>query len=100
MHELGTHEGCIEQTNRLFKDRLYGENASLDLDGTGRIRLDDWEMDEKVQKRIKELWPSVNTDNLLDVTNFSEYQSEFLRLLDLGLMGSITRKIIDPVQPF
>ena len=100
MHELGTHEGCIEQTNRLFKDRLYGENASLDLDETGRIRLDDWEMDEKVQKRIKELWPSVNTDNLLDITNFSEYQSEFLRLFGFGIDGVDYEKDIDPVQPF
>ena len=45
MRELGTHEGCIEQTNRLFRDRLFGENACLELDEENRIRLDDWEMD-------------------------------------------------------
>ena len=29
MQEMGTHEGCIEQTCRLFKDRLYGEGKLL-----------------------------------------------------------------------
>ena len=100
MHELGTHEGCIEQTNRLFKDRLYGENATLDLDEESRIRLDDWEMDEAVQKRIKELWPSVNSDNLLEVTNFVEYQQEFLRLFGFGLSGINYDQDVDPEHPF
>ena len=81
MREQGTHEGCIEQTNRLFRDRLYGENASLDLDEAQRIRLDDWEMAEEIQIKIKELWPLVNTDTLLELTNFEEYQQEFLRLV-------------------
>ena len=100
MHELGTHEGCIEQTNRLFKDRLYGENASLDLDEESRIRLDDWEMDDAVQKRIKKLWPSVNSDNLLEVTNFVEYQQEFLRLFGFGLSGINYDQDVDPENPF
>ena len=99
MMQKGTHEGCIEQTCRLFNDRLYGENEIL-LDEKNRIRLDDWEMDERVQKRIKELWPSVNTDNLLDITNFAEYQSEFLRLFGFGIDGVDYEKEVDPVQPF
>ena len=77
MHELGTHEGCIEQTNRLFQDRLFGESSSLDLDSAGRIRLDDWEMSDQVQQKIMELWPKVDTSNLMDITNFKEYQQEF-----------------------
>ena len=100
MRESGTHEGCIEQTNRLFKDRLYGENASLDLDEVGRIRLDDWEMANDIQQQIKELWPSVNTDNLLNITNFEEYQNEFLKLFGFGLEGVDYEQDIDPVNPF
>ena len=100
MREFGTHEGCIEQTNRLFYDRIYGENASLDLDENGRIRLDDWEMAENVQQRIKEIWPSVNTDNLLNLTNFEEYQQEFLRLFGFGLEGVDYEMEIDPLNPF
>ena len=65
MREIGTHEGCIEQTNRLFKDRLYGENASLELDEVGRIRLDDWEMDEKFKKQSRNCGQLCILGNLL-----------------------------------
>ncbi len=100
MREFGTHEGCIEQTNRLFQDRLYGENASLDLDDCGRIRLDDWEMADNVQQKIRELWPLVNTENLLQITNFEEYQLEFLKLFGFGMEGVDYEQEIDPVNPF
>lgn len=100
MHELGTHEGCIEQTNRLFQDRLYGESSSLDLDSAGRIRLDDWEMADQVQQKIMELWPKVDTSNLMDITNFKEYQQEFLRLFGFGIDGVDYEKDVDPVNPF
>ena len=100
MRELGTHEGCIEQTNRLFLDRLYGPNASLDLDEFGRIRLDDWEMVDEVQQKIKELWPQVDSANLHTLTNFEEYQKEFLKLFGFGLDGVDYDKEVDPVHPF
>jgi enoyl-[acyl-carrier protein] reductase/trans-2-enoyl-CoA reductase (NAD+) len=100
MRKLGTHEGCIEQTNRLFQDRLYGENASLDLDDDGRIRLDDWEMAPEVQQKVMELWPQVNSGNLLDLTNFTEYQDEFLRLFGFGLAGVDYEADVDPQNPF
>ena len=100
MREFGNHEGCIEQTNRLFLDRLYGESSSLDLDTDGRIRLDDWEMSDEVQQKIKELWPQVNSGNLLEITNFLEYQEEFLRLFGFGLSGVDYDLEVDPVNPF
>ena len=94
MRELGTHEGCIEQTNRLFKDRLYGENACLELDDEKRIRLDDWEMESVVQEKIKQLWPSVNTSNLFDITNFEEYQQEFCDCLGLAWRVLIMNRML------
>ena len=100
MRELGTHEGSIEQTNRLFRDRLFGENACLELDEENRIRLDDWEMDSVVQDKIKQLWPSVNTANLLEATNFEEYQQEFLRLFGFGLENVDYEQDVNPVHPF
>jgi enoyl-[acyl-carrier protein] reductase / trans-2-enoyl-CoA reductase (NAD+) len=100
MREMGTHEGCIEQTNRLFHDRLFGQNAALDLDDANRIRLDDWEMAVEVQQKIKELWPLVNSENLLELTNFQEYQQEFLRLFGFGIEGVDYESEVDPVNPF
>ncbi len=51
MKEKGIHEGTIEQMQRLFADRLYTDNGEVLLDDKGRIRIDDWEMREDVQKR-------------------------------------------------
>lgn len=85
MNQKGTHEGCIEQIVRLFKDRLYAESKELDLDG--RIRIDDWEMDPEVQQKVAELWPQVNTENLRELTDFNLYQKEFLELFGFGING-------------
>ena len=83
MKDKGTHEGCIEQTARLFRDRLYAD-GEIATDEEGRIRIDDWEMDAGVQKKIIELWPQVTTGNLGDLTDFRSYQAEFLKLFGFG----------------
>ncbi len=85
MNQKGTHEGCIEQIVRLFKDRLFGENKELDLDG--RIRVDDWEMDTEVQQKVADIWPQVTTENLKELTDFNIYQKEFLELFGFGIEG-------------
>ena len=85
MKAKGTHEGCIEQIVRLFKDRLY--EGELNLDSEGRIRVDDWEMDSDVQAEVASIWPSVTTENLRAVSDFDAYQKEFLELFGFGLEG-------------
>jgi enoyl-[acyl-carrier protein] reductase/trans-2-enoyl-CoA reductase (NAD+) len=84
MKERGTHEGCIEQIVRLFRDRLFDASAELQTDEKNRIRIDDWEMDPDVQRQIVELWPSVSTENLKELTDFDGYRSEFLKLFGFG----------------
>ena len=44
MKEAHTHEGCIEQMVRLFREKLLEENPPTDE--AGRIRMDDWELEE------------------------------------------------------
>ena len=56
--------------------------------------------DTPSQKKVKELWPKVNSDNLLEMTNFDEYQEEFLRLFGFGISGVNYDKEVDPVNPF
>ena len=85
MKAKGTHEGCIDQIVRLFKDRLY--EGELNLDSEGRIRVDDWEMDPEVQAEVASIWPSVTTENLRAVSDFDAYQKEFLELFGFGLEG-------------
>ncbi len=85
MKEAGTHEGCIEQINRLFRDAIYAENPALDEQG--RWRVDDWELDEGIQAKVEALWEVVNSDNLLEISDYEGYQAEFLKLFGFGIEG-------------
>ena len=100
MGELGTHEGCIEQTSRLFSNRLYGPKEGIELDDMGRIRLDDWEMEPEVQSRIVELWPQVCTENLRELTSFDKYQEDFLSLFGFGHPSVDYEAEVDPENPY
>jgi enoyl-[acyl-carrier protein] reductase/trans-2-enoyl-CoA reductase (NAD+) len=95
MKELGTHEGCIEQTDRLFRTRLYG-NHSLRLDENNRVRMDDWEMRDDVQAYVKEHWSKVNNQNLMDLTDFDGYREAFLNLYGFGFSDVDYAAEIDP----
>lgn len=81
MKDQGLHEGTIEQLNRLYRTQLYREDGqAMDLDETGRLRLDDWELRDDVQEACKALWLKVNNDNLFDLTDYAGYKHEFLKL--------------------
>jgi enoyl-[acyl-carrier protein] reductase/trans-2-enoyl-CoA reductase (NAD+) len=83
MKDGGTHEDCIEQMDRLFRDRY----ANPQPDEVGRIRLDDWEMAPEVQQPVIANWRKVTTENLADLADLDGYQSSFLRLFGFGLEG-------------
>lgn len=85
MKAEGTHEDCIEQMDRLFRERLY--NGNPQPDEAGRIRVDDWEMAAKVQELVGQRWAEVNTENFAELGDFEGYQSSFLRLFGFGLEG-------------
>jgi len=78
MKEKGIHEGCIEQTHRLFSQMIYGNEPVIDEDG--RIRPDNWEMREDVQKEVEELWDKINVDNFRELSDFKGYKDDFYRL--------------------
>jgi enoyl-[acyl-carrier protein] reductase/trans-2-enoyl-CoA reductase (NAD+) len=86
MKAEGTHEGCIEQIQRLFSARLY-TNGSIPVDEKGRIRIDDWEMNPEVQKEVAELWKGATTENLTDIGDLAGYKSDFLNLFGFGFDG-------------
>lgn len=95
MKERGLHEGCIEQIHRLFAERLFN-GAEPQLDGEGRIRIDDWEMKPEVQKAVADLWPDVTSENLEAVSDIKSYRSEFLKLFGFGLPGVDYETEADP----
>lgn len=83
MKEEGTHEDCIEQMDRLFRERHLDPQP----DEAGRIRIDDWEMAGPVQEAVVRAWEEVTTENLAEFGDFEGYQSSFLRLFGFGLAG-------------
>lgn len=96
MKEEGTHEGCIEQIASLFMDQIYGESA-LNLDEAGRIRMEDNELKDSVQKKVAEIWEKVNTENLDELTDFKGYQEEFFKLFGFGFESIDYDADVDPI---
>ncbi len=86
MKSAGTHEGCIEQMQRLFATHLYAP-AGPTFDAEGRIRLDDLEMRPEIQDAVKDLWPRLTTENLATLTDSAGYRADFLKLFGFGLPG-------------
>lgn len=86
MKAQGTHEGCIEQMQRLFSTQLYGGNP-LTFDDGGRVRIDDLEMQPDVQASVAAIWPTITTENIEAFTDIVGYRTEFLKMFGFGLPG-------------
>lgn len=87
-------EGAIEQIHRLLSDQLYGSN--IRYDERGRLRIDDLEMRPDVQQAVAELWEKVSSDNLLELSDFNQYKSDFLKLFGFGISGIDYDAPVDP----
>lgn len=86
MKAEGVHEGCIEQMQRLFYDRLYtGQPAPTDAEG--RIRIDDWEMRDDIQQQVAALWEQSNTETLPETGDLEGYRKDFFNLFGFEVTG-------------
>lgn len=86
MKANGTHEGCIEQMNRLFHDFVY-TGSEISVDEEQRVRIDDLEMQPDVQKKIDEIWKVVSTENINSLTDIAGYRHDFYRLFGFEVDG-------------
>lgn len=77
MKEKGLHEGCIEQIDRLFRDKLP---AGPEVDENGLIRIDDYEMREDVQKEVEEVWDKIETENIEQYADIDGYWEDFFHM--------------------
>ena len=94
MKARGSHEGCIEQVDRLFRDSLYG--SKVGPDESGRLRADDLELDPSVQAEVEGLWGQINTENLSQLSDFEGYRQEFLQLFGFEVEGVDYDAEVDP----
>ena len=95
MKAEGTHEGCIEQLQRLFKECIYSNEPRMDEDN--RYRVDELELRAELQSKIEAIWPTVTTENLSEVSDFDGYKSEFLRLFGFGVSGVDYQVEVEPM---
>ncbi|WPR70612.1 enoyl-ACP reductase FabV [Flavobacterium sp. NG2] len=86
MKEEGIHEGCIEQIQRLYSDRLFN-GTEVPTDEKGRIRIDDWELREDVQAKVAALWKEAVTENLEQIGDLEGYRKDFYNLFGFDVDG-------------
>jgi enoyl-[acyl-carrier protein] reductase/trans-2-enoyl-CoA reductase (NAD+) len=95
MKAEGTHEGCIEQIDLLFRESLYGTKPYQDDEG--RLRADYKEIKPHVQAEVEALWSKINDENLFEVSDMVGYKEEFLRLFGFGIDGVDYEEEVNPV---
>lgn len=94
MKDKGLHEGCIEQMERLFKDKKL--LAGAEVDENGWIRMDDWEMKDEVQEEVKRLWEVVDTDNIQEYGDIEGYWDDFYHMFGFREDGVDYDADVDP----
>lgn len=92
MKEKGSHEDCVAQIDRLYRDRLYaaapsGARRVPPLDAEGRIRIDDLEMSPGVQAEVEARMAHVTEENLRDLTDVEGFRLDFLRIHGFEVPG-------------
>lgn len=95
MKAAGSHEGCIEQTTRLFDTQLFG-GEDLRLDEAGRIRMDELELAPEIQQYVADNWSAVSESNLDTLTDFAGYRHAFLELHGFDVAGTDYEADVDP----
>ena len=95
MKEQNLHETIIEHIWRLFETGLYGSQAGLDE--VGRLRLDDWELREGVQREVKRRWPVVTTENLPELADLDEFRRAFLQVFGFAIPGVDYEQAVNPL---
>jgi len=87
MKDMGLHEGCIEQLVRLYRDCLYTADGKVPVDSENRIRIDDWEMRDDVQKAVTEKMSKVAAENVFSETDIEGVKHDFLEVHGFDVAG-------------
>ena len=83
----GTHEGCKEQIDRLFRERLYTADKVVPTDDEGRIRIDDWELKPEIQAEIDKHMEAINNDNVKEHIDLDGIRKDFLNINGFAVDG-------------
>ncbi len=79
MKEKETHEGCIEQMQRLFSEKLSSK-GKVPVDGERLIRMDDWELNPDTQQKVADLLEKMDQYNFKQLGDYKGFKQEFMQL--------------------
>ena len=83
----GCHEGCKEQIDRLFRERLYTADKVVPTDDEGRIRIDDLELKPEIQAEIDKHMEAINADNVKEHIDLEGIRKDFLNINGFAVDG-------------
>lgn len=95
MKEKKVHEGCIEQIERLFREKNLLTDAVTDEHGW--IRMDDWELQDDVQDEVKSRWERIETQNVKEMADIDGYWEDFYHMFGFGEEGVDYDADINPI---
>ncbi len=86
MKDLGLHEDCLDQLVRLYRDRLLAAGP-VPVDAEGRIRMDDWEMRDDVQRETARRLAAASEQNLNQIVDLAGFRHDFLEVHGFDMPG-------------
>jgi len=86
MKELKLHEDPLDQLLRLFEQRLFAKGA-VPVDEAGRIRMDDLEMRDDVQKDTARRFLGATEANLASTVDLEGFRHDFLEAHGFDVAG-------------
>ncbi len=86
MDAKGINEAPIGQMRRLFSEHL-GPGLQPQLDSERYIRLDDRELQPEVTDAVTERWEQIDTDNFLELSDYTGYRRRFRNLFGFEVEG-------------
>ena len=94
MKEKGIHEGCIEQMYRMLEEKLLSGNGVI-VDDKNRIRLDDLELRDDVQKEVSDIWAKLNKKNIKELVDMSLFRKDYMNMHGFEMDGVDYSKDVD-----
>lgn len=74
------------QMQRLFSEKIYSKEK-IEFDAAGRLRMDDFELRQDVQKEVDEIWDKITPDNFKELSDYDGYRKEFMQLNGFEVEG-------------
>ncbi len=81
-----THEDALDQIIRLFIDKKFHTPETV-VDEHGLIRLDDYELEDKIQDEIKNRWQMLTENNYLSLIDLEQYKQDFNQIFGFSVDG-------------